>query len=163
MVMNHMDELAFGNGDYKPPFAEASNWLNSATLSAEELTAATEDMQKRVQTGDTAQWLDWISASDLPDEVCQTRAFSLAAEWTKKDYQAVGNWLKNAPDGPKKNAAIGAYAINTYPHDPENSIKWVKTLPQGHQRQNALKRIYSTMPKDSYAAKAFAREHGLGK
>lgn len=163
LVLHHLSDLALGDGKFKLEFAETSTWLKSAALSTEELSAATMNIEKKVQTGDIARWLDWVSSSELPDEVSQLRAFSLAHEWTKKDYQAVANWLNNAPDGPEKHAAIGAYVINTYPHDPENSMKWVKTLPEGYQRKMTIKNIYGMIPKDSDAAKAFAREHGLGQ
>jgi hypothetical protein len=39
----------------------------------------------------------------------------------------------------------------------------VKTLPEGHQREMTIKHVYGMIPKDSDAAKAFARENGLGQ
>ncbi len=160
LVMKHMVDLAFGNGSLRPGFAETSDWLNSAALSTEELKSATMGIQKKVQTGDIAQWIDWLSSSGLPEKDTQARVYLLADEWTNKDYQAVGNWLNNAPDSPQKHAAIGAYAINTYPHDPENAMKWAQTLP-GPLRSNCLRLIYGMIPKDSDAAKAFSKEHGV--
>jgi hypothetical protein len=67
----------------------------------------------------------------------------LASRITESDYQAV------------------ASAGKTYPYDPENAMKWVQTIPQGPDRTKALQTIYQNMPKDSDAAKAFARENGL--
>jgi hypothetical protein len=114
-----------------------------------------------VRVGETAQWLDWLAKSEVPDEISKERAFELAAQWTEKDYQAAGKWLNSAPDSPEKTAAASAYAAKAYPYDPVNAMKWVQTLPQGPDRTKALEAIYQGMPKDSDAAKSFARSHGL--
>jgi Skp family chaperone for outer membrane proteins len=58
-------------------------------------------------------------------------------------------------------ASSFSHAAKTYPYDPVNAMKWVDTLPQGAERTKALKAIYQNMPKDSDAAKAFGRSHGL--
>ena len=130
-------------------------------LSSEELVAATKDMEKKVRVGETGQWLDWLAKTDIPDEVSKQRAFELASRWTEKDYLAVGQWLNSSPNSPEKSAVASAYAAKTYPYDPENAMKWVQTIPQGPDRTKALQSIYQGMPKESDAAKAFARENGL--
>jgi Skp family chaperone for outer membrane proteins len=58
-------------------------------------------------------------------------------------------------------ASSFSHAAKTYPYDPVNAMKWVETLPQGPDRTKTLEAIYQGMPKDSDAAKAFAREKGL--
>jgi hypothetical protein len=161
LVNGQLSELAFGRSDAKGSFIELSDWLGSANLSSDELVAATKGMQDKVRVGETAQWLDWLAKNDIPDDVSKERAFELAARWTEKDYQAVGQWLTSSPDSPEKTAVAGAYAAKVYPYDPENAMKWIQTLPRGLDRTKALEAIYQNMPKDSDAAKAFASDNGL--
>lgn len=165
LVNGQLSELAFGRSDAKGSFIELTDWIESANLSSEELVAATKGMQDKVRVGETAQWLDWLAKSDVPDAVAKERAFELAARWTEKDYQAVGQWLNSSPGSPEKTAVAGAYAAKVYPYDPENAMKWIQTLPQGPDRTKALEGIYQGMRNDeSYdrkAVEAFARENGL--
>lgn len=161
LVRGQMSDLLFDRPDAKVTFVEANELLQSANLSSEELVAATKDMEKKVRVGETGQWLNWLAKSDVPDEVSKDRAFQLATRWTEKDYQAVGQWLNSSPDCAEKTAVAGAYAAKAYPYDPENAMKWVQTIPQGPDRTKALQTIYQNMPKDSDAARAFARENGL--
>jgi hypothetical protein len=167
LVNSKLSELAFGRPDAKGSFVELSDWLESANLSSEELVAATKGMQDKVRVGETAQWLDWLAKSEVPEQVTKERAFDLATRWTEKDYQAVGNWLNSTPDSPEKAAVASAYAARTYPFDPENAMKWIQTLPQGPDRTKALQTIYQGMQKsktfdyDREVIGAFAREHGL--
>ena len=114
-----------------------------------------------MRVGETGQWLDWLAKTGIPDEVSKQRAFELAARWTEKDYLAVGKWLNSSPNSPEKSAVASAYAIKTYPYDPEGAMKWIQTLPQGSDRTKALETIYQDMPKDSDAAKEFESEYGL--
>jgi hypothetical protein len=163
LVNGQLSELAFGRSDAKGSFIELSDWIGSANLSSDELVAATKGMQDKVRVGETAQWLDWLAKSAVPDEISKERAFELATRWTEKDYQAVGQWLNSSPGSPEKNAVAGAYAAKTYPYDPEGAMKWVQTIPPGPDRTTALEAIYQGMPKDSDEAEAFASEFGLGK
>ncbi len=162
LVRGKMSDLLLKHLDDKVTFVEAYDLLQAVNLSSEELVAATKDMEKKVRVGETGQWLDWLSQTDIPDEVSKQRAFELATRWTEKDYLAVGQWLNSSPDSPEKSAVASAYAAKTYPYDPVNAMKWVDTLPQGPERTKALETIYQGMPKDSDAAKAFASEYGLG-
>jgi hypothetical protein len=161
LVQGQMSDLLFGRPDAKATFIEVSDLLQSANLSSDELAAATKDMEKKVRVGETGQWLDWLAKSEVPDEVSKERAFELAERWTEKDYLAVGKWLNSSPDSPEKSAVASAYAAKTYPYDPEGAMKWIETLPQGPDRNEALETIYQNMPGESDAAKAFASEYGL--
>ena len=161
IVMGQLSELVFGRPDAKGSFIELSDWIGSANLSSEELVSATKDMHLKVRVGDTGQWLDWLAKVEMPDELSKERAFQLAAEWTEKDYLAVGKWLSSAPDSPEKSAAVSAYAAKAYPYDPEGAMQWIQTLPQGSDRAKALETIYQGMPQDSEAAQAFADDNGL--
>jgi hypothetical protein len=163
LVNSKLSELVFGRSDAKPTFIEVSDWLGSANLSSDELVGATKDMQQKVRVGETAQWLDWLTKIEIPDEISKERAFELATRWTEKDYQAVGKWLNSSPDTPERTAVAGAYAAKAYPYDPAGAMQWIQTLPQGPDRTKALETIYQGMPKDSDAAKAFASEFGLRK
>lgn len=163
LVKGQLSELAFGRSEAKGSFIELSDWLGSANLSSDELVAATKGMHDKVQVGETGKWLDWLARSDVPDEIAKERAFELAARWTEKDYQAVGQWLNNTPGSPEKTAVASAYAAKTYPYDPETATKWIQTIPQGPDRIKALETIYQGLPKDSDEAEIFASEFGLGK
>jgi hypothetical protein len=165
LVQGQMSDLLFGRPDAKATFIEVSDLVQSANLSNDQLIAATKDMQKKVRVGETGQWLDWLSKTGIPVEVAKERAFELAERWTEKDYLAVGKWLNRAPESPEKSAVASAYATKTYPYDPETAMKWIRTLPQGSDRDKALESIYQVIQKDeSYdreAVEAFAREHGF--
>jgi hypothetical protein len=161
LVQGQFSDLLFGRPDAKVSFIEVSDLLQSANLSSDELVAATKDMEKKVRVGETDQWLDWLTKTEIPDETSKERAFELADRWTEKDYLAVGKWLNSSPDSPEKSAVASAYATKTYPYDPENAMKWIETLPQGPDRTKALEAIYQNMPRESDAAKAFASEFGL--
>jgi hypothetical protein len=163
LVNGQLSELAFGRSDAKGSFIELSDWIASANLSSDELVAATKGMQDKVRVGETGQWLDWLSKSDMPDEIAKERAFDLASRWTDSDYQAVGQWLNSSPDSPEKAAVASAYAAKTYPYDPENAMKWIQTLPQGPDRTKALEAIYQALPQGSDEAKAFASENDFGR
>jgi hypothetical protein len=101
-------DLVFGGVHKKRSFAETSQWLASAQLSGEELASATQNMENRVKPDETAQWLEWLGHSGLPEEVVRDRAYDISAGWTEKDYLAAGHWLNSAPDSPEKSAAVSA-------------------------------------------------------
>jgi hypothetical protein len=167
IVKRQLSELVFGSSGANTTFIQVSDWLESANLSSDELAAATKDMEKKVRVGETGQWLDWLAKTEMPDEIAKERAFELATRWTEKDYLAAGKWLISAPDSPEKSAVASAYAAKTYPYDPEASMKWIQTLPQGPDRTKALETIYQGMQEnekydyDREVVDAFAREHGL--
>ena len=163
IVRRELSQLVFGSSGANTTFIQVADWLESANLSGDELAAATRDMHKKVRVGETGKWLDWLAKSDVPDEVSRDRAFALATAWTEKDYLAAGKWLNSAPDSPEKSAVASAYAATTYPYDPEGAMQWIQTLPQGPDRTRALETIYRNMPRESDAAEAFAREHGIGR
>jgi len=151
LVNRQLSALVFGRGEAKATFIEVSDWLESADLSSDELAAATQDLEKNVRVGETDRWLDWLAKSGVPDEVSKARAFQLAAEWTEKDYLAVGRWLLRASDSPEKTAVASAYAVKAYPYDPEGAMQWLETVPEGPDRTRALEAIYQNMPQENDA------------
>lgn len=161
LVRREMSGLVFGRGDSKASFIEVSDWLASVNLSSDEIVAATKEMQNKVRVGETGQWLDWLGTSEIPAAVSKERAFELAARWTENDYEAAGQWLNSAPDSAVKSAVASAYAVKSYPYDPEGAMQWIQTLPKGPDRSKALSAVYQNLPKDSDEAAAFASEFGL--
>lgn len=163
LVNGQMSDIVFGRPDARASFIELSDWIASVDLSSEELVAATRNMPNNVRVGDTGQWLDWLGMSAIPAAVSRERAYELAARWTENDFEAAGKWLNRASDSPVKAAVASAYAVKSYPYDPEGALKWIETLPQGPDRGKALAVIYQNMPKDSGEAAAFASEFGLAR
>jgi hypothetical protein len=155
-------DLVFGDDSR---YDETASWIASANLTQEELESATRAMTYRVKTAETGQWIEWLSTSGLPENAARDRAYSLAANWTEKDYQAAGKWLASAPDSPAKHSAASAYATKVYPYEPEIAMQWLQTLPPGSDRNKTLENIHEAMPRvseaEKAAAEAFALEHGL--
>jgi hypothetical protein len=167
VLKDGISEIAFGGVNNKRGFGEASKWLASGQLSAEELESATRNMEHRVKTDETARWLEWLGDSGLPEEAVKDRAYNLSAEWTEKDYKAAAKWLATAPDSPGKSAAVGAFAAKVHPYQPQIAMQWLEILPQGSDRNKALEAIHRGMREntnyDKEAVDAFAREHGFSK
>jgi len=161
LVNGQMSDIVFGRPDARGSFIELSDWIASVDLSSGELVAATRNLPNKVRIGDTGQWLDWLGTNEMPDDVSENRAYELAARWTEKDYKAAGKWLNKASDSRVKSAVASAYAVKSYPYDPEGALKWIETLPQGPDRSKALAAIYQNIPKDDGEAGAFASEFGL--
>ena len=86
----------------------------------------------------------------------------LTSRWTRDDYEAAGEWLVSAPEGPAKTAAIRGYAQTIFKHDPETAMQWIMTLPPSQERDDTLKNILLNWPKDDpIGASAFANENGI--
>ena len=145
-------------------FASASQWLNSARLTPDELAGVADTLTNSPQLGETGQWLEWLGANLAPDKA-GTHIARLVDQWTQTDYQAAGNWLGSAAAGSSKNIAIRAYATTLSRYEPEAAAQWALTLPPGKDRDETLNQIYHAWPKTDPAAidaaAAFARQHGL--
>ena len=142
-------------------FASATQWINGAKLSPEELQSVAGGLSHSVKSGETGQWIEWIGEK-LPAEKSNDSIRNIVRNWTENDYQAAGKWLATAPDGPAKNSSIRAYAKTVSKYEPETAAQWAMTLPPGKDRDATLKRIHGNWPKDDAAAKeAFANEHGI--
>ena len=115
-------------------------------------------------SGETGQWVEWLGNS-LPPGKSDARIQTLVSDWTKRDYQAAGEWLATTPDGPAKNTAIRSYAETISRHQPATAAQWAMKLPPGQDRDTTLKTIYQNWPKTDpaaiEAAAAFARQHGI--
>ncbi|MCB1131593.1 MAG: hypothetical protein KDN05_10720, partial [Verrucomicrobiae bacterium] len=162
-----LESLAFGGGYRNTGFESTTTWLDSANLTPKELDAATQNIGHTVRLADTGRWIEWLGGSGLPEEGANQRIHRLAAEWTREDYQAAGQWLATAPDSTAKQTAVQAYAQTVFPYEPDIAVQWANTLPAGKTRQQTFEAIHKSMPRNSdaekAAAEAFATEHGIEK
>lgn len=165
ILLSGLGTLAIGNGYRNAGFEGTTTWLDSADLTPEELAAATKNIEHSVRLEDSGRWIEWLGKSDLPEETAAEQIHDLAAEWTRKDYQAAGQWLATTPDSPAKQTAVQAYAQTVFPYEPDIAVQWANTLPAGRTRNQTFEAIHRSMPKKSEAekaaAEAFAAEHGI--
>ena len=154
--------LAFGEryGE-KPGFDFTTRWIDTATLSLQEIEVQTQDLQDHIITDETAKWIDWLG-SKLPPDTARDRVWPLVTNWVERDYQAAGKWLTKAADGPIKHTAARAFAEAIFPHDRQTAIQWALSVPAGDDRDKTLKQLHSAWPKeDPGGAVAFAKKHGI--
>jgi hypothetical protein len=139
----------------------AKEWIDGANLTPKELGAFCDELSRNYRGDENAQWIEWMGAA-LPPDLGRSPIMDMISRWTDRDPEAAGNWLRAAPDGPTKNAAIRSYALTVFKQDPEAAMRWINTLPPGQDRYYTLKTIYMYWPKDDPAGKeAFAKEHGI--
>ena len=145
-------------------FESATQWIAGAKLNPSELENFADGMSHSVKSGETGQWIEWISET-LPTGKSDDSIRNLVSNWTRNDYQAAGKWLAAAPDGPAKITSIRAYAETISRYEPESAAQWAMTLPPGKDRDETLKEIHQNWPKEDPAAKeaaaVFAKEHGI--
>ncbi len=115
------------------------------------------------KAAERGQWIDWIGKT-LPPDKASGCIWQNVTAWTKADYQAAGKWLSSTPDGPRKIAAIQAYAGAVASSAPKNASQWAMTLPPGKDREQTFRSIHRNWPKDDPdGAAAFAKDHGSDK
>lgn len=146
-------------------FESASKWLATSSLTPAELAGFAESFNpSSAKSGETGQWVAWIGDT-LPADKADQKINSLVSNWTRTDYQAAGQWLAAAPDGPAKNSSVRAYAETVSRYEPEVAAQWALTLPAGKSREDTLRHVYHNWPKSdpaaSAAAAAFAQQHGI--
>jgi hypothetical protein len=146
-------------------FQATANWLAGADLNQREMAQIFERFQTSIiGTGDESRWIDWLDRN-APPKVALVEISKLMQQWTERDYEVAGQWLRTADEGPGKNAAILAYVGEIAPYLPESAMEWAATLPAGNERERAMKRIYDSLPKtndeEKQAAEAFAKEQGI--
>jgi hypothetical protein len=153
----------FSRGFRENGFQAGSKWLASANLSPDELDRFCGELTLNYRGDEHAEWIEWIGGN-IPPGRSDGPIMDLIRRWTTEDYEAAGKWLRAAPDGPTKNAAIRSYALTVFKHDPETAMQWIMTLPPGRDSDNTLKNIHMNWPKDDpEGAAAFARENGIEK
>ena len=142
-------------------FASATQWIDRANLSPDELGGIAGGLNYSAKSGESGQWIEWLGDT-LPPDKSDKSIRNMVRNWTENDYQAAGKWLATAPDGPAKNTSIRSYAETVSKYEPETAAQWALTLPPGKDRDATLKKIHDNWPKDDAAAKeAFAKEHGI--
>ncbi len=151
----------FSWGFKKDGFEAGSKWLASANLTSKELDSICGELTRNYNGDEHVQWVEWIGGNFSPGKGDQ-HIINLIGNWTEQDYEAVGKWLGDAPDGPAKNAAIRGYALTIYKHDRETAMQWIMTLPPDERREKTLRFILvNKLQDDPEAAAAFKTEHGL--
>ncbi len=146
----------------KQSIDDATAWIDSASLSPEELADFAEHLNYHQTKENTGDWIEWIAESDLPEHQSSQQISNLVSNWTRQDYRAAGEWLATTPDGPAKQPAVQSYARTVAPYDPQTATQWALTLPAGDSRDSTLKSIYNQWPDDDEDAKnAFAETYGI--
>lgn len=142
-------------------FETASGWISSTNPSAEELEAFAGGVSFLSKKEEKGRWLQWMGDT-LPEEKARPQVKQMIRQWTNDDYQAAGQWLVSAPDGPTKYAAVESYAETVAPYEPETAAQWALTLPLGKGRDATLKKVQQQIQnKDPVAGAAFAEKHGV--
>lgn len=152
-------ELAYSST--RNGYDAAQKWLASAKLSQDELYDFSSALVSIRVDSDVGRWVEWMGKNAAPKQL-NIQVFNLVHSWTKRDYQAAGEWLSNTPDGPSKIIAIKTYATTIASHEPEVAAQWLDTLPPGKDRDSSFRGIHSSWPKnDPQGAAAFAEKHGI--
>jgi hypothetical protein len=151
----------FARNIAKEGFESATQWIASASFTPIELEKFASGLSDSAKTGENGQWIEWVGKT-LPPDKADDKISSMVYNWTQNDYQAAGQWLSSAADGPTKNTAIRTYAECVSGYEPATAAQWALTLPPGKDRDYTLKIILDGWPKDDTTAKdAFKQEHGI--
>lgn len=142
-------------------FESVKSWIAKSNLTPEESAQFAAGLSYFNTGKETGRWIDWM-AGNLPADTVAQNVDNLIGQWTQQDYQAAGNWLSAAPEGPAKQAAVSTYAGTVAEYEPQTAVQWALTLTDGEARQATFEAIYQNWPKsDAAAAEAFAKEHGI--
>ena len=142
-------------------FETASGWIASTNPSPEELASFAQGVSFLSKKEEKGKWLQWMGDT-LPEESARPQVKQMIRQWTNDDYQAAGQWLVSAPDGPTKHAAVESYAETVAPYEPDTAAQWALTLPPGKGRDATLKKVQQQIQnKDPAAGAAFAEKHGI--
>jgi len=146
-------------------FQATTRWLASANLDAVEMGQFLECLFSNPdEMNDESRWIDWLD-KNASSEVATLGISRIMGRWTEQDYEAAGEWLRNAPESDGKSAAVLGYVDAIAPYLPDSATDWAMTLPSGDERDRAVKMIQHHLPKtndgEKRAAEAFAQEHGI--
>ncbi len=142
-------------------FEASQAWLASAKLSESETASFAEGLSPWRAGGDNGRWIDWM-ADKLPAERLDSKVDQTMSQWARDDYQAAGEWINGASEGPAKQAAVKSYAKTVAPYEPAAAAQWALTLPAGKDRDALLRTIHGEWKKQDEAAAAdFARKQGI--
>lgn len=151
----------FANDIGKESFEASTQWIANSNFTATELEGLASGLQHSAKNNESGKWIEWIG-DQLPPDKAKNNIENLVRRWTRNDYQAAGEWLASAREGPTKNTAIRSYATTVSEYEPAIAVQWANTLPLGKDRKQTLRSIYQNWPKeDSAAREAFKKEHGI--
>lgn len=141
---------------------EAFRWIDDGRFTPAEIEEVAGRSFPNFTSEQHAKWFDWIVEKHSSELVTTRIIPDHFFQWVQMDYQAAGDWLTAAPEGPARTAAAGTYAYSLADHFPETAAKWPITLPPGEQRDRLLPQIYQNWLKtDPAAAATFARQNGI--
>lgn len=144
-------------------FDDASAWLATARLDDVERESFLNGLGQHAMGEDTGKWLDWMG-DKLPPDKQASKIGQIVSQWTTRDHQAAGEWIRQTADGPVKEAAVASYAETVAPYEPATAAQWALTLPAGERRRALIREINREWKKkDEAAAADFAREHDLAE
>jgi hypothetical protein len=142
-------------------FSAATTWISDAKLSPTELRSVINGMDHNIKGPETGKWIEWIGEK-APGKEGEDNIRQIVRQWTTNDYQAAGQWLNTAPEGPAKTTAIRSYAETVAPYEPETAAQWAETLPPGKDRDFTIRKIHGAwLNKDQNGAAAFAEKHAI--
>ena len=151
----------FGGMMMNEGFEASAEWLGKASLGEEERAAFVDGLSSWDGSEDTGRWIGWMEGK-VPEDQFKRKTDELIRGWARSDYKAAGEWIGASEDGPTRQIAVRGYALAVAPYEPAAAAQWAETLPQGKDREEALKAIHSEWKKkDGTAAAEFARKHGL--
>lgn len=142
-------------------FNAATRWVESSSLSPDEMADFAAGVAHSGNYKDTAEWVQWMNTS-LPADVANPAIRDMVSNWSRNDYRAAGKWVAGLAEGDFRNLTVGAFAKEVSSHAPDAAVQWAKTLPPGPDRDEIIHRVYIWWPEeDPEGRAAFAKEHGI--
>ncbi len=94
-----------------------------------------------------------------PAEKLEEISASIVRLWD--DLEATGQWLNAQPDGPAKNAAAQAYALESAKEDPNAAMHWANAISDASSRARTQRRVFTAWhDADPAAASAWLPQSG---
>lgn len=113
---------------------------------------------KFLRSPDRAAAASELLAAVPPEELAKTSA-DLIRVWD--DMEASGQWLNTLPEGPVKNAAAQAYALESAKENPQAAFQWAATITDPAARARTQRRVFTAWhDADPAAAAAWLPQSG---
>lgn len=113
---------------------------------------------KFLRSPDRAAAASELLAAVPAGELAKTTA-DLLRVWD--DMEAAGHWLNTQPDGPVKNAAAQAYALESAKEEPQAAFHWANAITDPADRARTQRRVFTTWhDADPAAAEAWLPQSG---
>lgn len=157
--------MAVGDKSNPRSFERATEWIDQADLTDEELMSVANMIKQVGNTPEKKRWLQWFQESDLSDDDKRDARGAVLQAWANQDIQAAGEWALEQPEGKLRDEAAGFYADALFYEFRDDAVIWLQSLPQGEMRRSISERFYDEWPahfaEDRVAADAFAESEGL--